>query len=263
MDFRLSKDTHRRGKRQFVSAATQPYEQVALVTGGSRGIGRACCLALADLGYQVVVNYLSNEQAAQSTVDEIERWGGQAKALRADVSEEAQVCQLVAQVQSIGPIAVLVNNAGIVPTRSWQEMDTDNFDHVMANNLRSAFLMTQAVLPEMIKLQSARRIVFMSSLASRTGGGISVAYAASKGGMESMMHYYANHLLSEGITVNAIAPALIATDVFPNIKTISTANLPMGRAGQPEEVADVLTLLIHGGYITGQTIHLNAGRYMT
>jgi 3-oxoacyl-[acyl-carrier protein] reductase len=258
---------HRRNKQQgitqLINATTKLQQQVALVTGGSRGIGRACCIALANLGYRVIVNYLSNELAAQSTVDEIQHLGGQAKALRADVSQEEQISQLVAQIQAIGPIAVLVNNAGIVPTRSWRDINANNFDHVIANNLRSAFLMTQAVLPEMTKLQGARRIIFMSSLASRTGGGISVAYAASKGGMESMMRYYANHLLDEGITVNAIAPAMIETDVFPNIKTINPASLPLGRVGQPEEVADVLTLLINGGYITGQTIHLNAGRYMT
>jgi 3-oxoacyl-[acyl-carrier protein] reductase len=250
----------------MVHGAVNTAPRVALVTGGSRGIGRACCELLAGMGYAVAVNYRERSDAAADVVAGIVRDGGQAAAFAADVSDEKAVKGMVGAVEERwGPISVLINNAGIAPRVDVHEITAAQFDHVLANNLRSSYLVTQSVLPGM--LQSGKllpkRIIFMSSLAARDGGGISVAYAASKAGQEGLTHHYAKVLMKHGITVNAIAPALIATDIFPDASNLEVQALPLSRVGQPRDVAEVAAMLVRNPYITGQTLRVDAGRYMT
>jgi 3-oxoacyl-[acyl-carrier protein] reductase len=235
----------------------------AIVTGGSRGLGRAAALALADLGCPVTVNYLRNEAAAQAVVDEISAKAGRAIAVKADVSREDDVRELLDRARgAFGPAAILINNAGIGPVRDMSELAVADFDQVISANLRSAFLVTQAALPDMLTTKWGR-LVFMSSLAARVGGVISAPYAASKAGAEGLMHYYATHLLKHGITSNAIAPAFIETDMFNGVNIPPKEQLPLGRMGRAEEVGMVVQTLVLCEFMTGQTIHLNGGRYQT
>jgi 3-oxoacyl-[acyl-carrier protein] reductase len=237
--------------------------QPAIVTGGSRGLGRAAALALADLGCPVTVNYRHNETAAQAVVNEISAKSGRAIAVRADVSRENDVRKLVDQARdAFGPTGILINNAGIGPVRDVSELTVADFDQVISANLRSAFIMTQAALPDMLDMGWGR-LVFMSSLAARVGGVISAPYAASKAGAEGLMHYYATHLLRHGVTSNAIAPAFIETDMFSGVKIPPKEQLPLGRMGRPDEVGMIVQTLVLCEFMTGQTIHLNAGRYQT
>lgn len=239
--------------------ATRPV----LVTGGSRGLGRAIAIALAAHGHPVVVNYQRRADAAAEVVDAIERAGGHALAVAADVGDPAGVEALFdAARDAFGPPAIVVNNAGIGPRATVDEITLAGFDDVIAANLRSAFMVTQAALPAMRAAQWGR-LVFLSSTAARIGGIVSPAYAASKAGMEGLMHYYATHLLKDGITANAVAPALVATDMVAGIAPPPPAALPLGRFGRPEEVSAVVELLVACEYITGQTIQVNAGRYHT
>lgn len=240
------------------AAAARP----ALVTGASRGLGRGIAIALAALGHPVVVNYRAQADAAQDTVATIVAAGGRACAIAADVSQHAEVARLVAAARAaFGPIAIAVNNAGIGPRRSIDDITLADFDAVIAANLRSSFMVTQAVVPDMRALGYGR-LLFLSSTAARIGGIISPAYAASKAGMEGLMHFYATHLQKDGITANAIAPALIETDMVSGVVP-STASMPLGRFGRVEEVNIVAQMLVQCEYMTGQTIQVNAGRYHT
>ncbi len=238
---------------------TNSLSRVALVTGGSRGLGRALSMTLAELGYTVAVNYVSRADAAEQTVSAIKAAGGAAVALQADVSDQAAATRLVREAEALGELHVLVNNAGIGPVASFDELDATRWRAVMAANLDSAWYVTQAALPGM-RNRNAGRIVFLSSIASRTGGVISAAYAASKAGVEGLMHYCAAQLLQDGITANAIAPAFVESDMT---RQLSATGLPLGRKGRPEEVGNVLKMIVETEYLSGQTIHLNAGRYQT
>jgi 3-oxoacyl-[acyl-carrier protein] reductase len=237
--------------------------QPAIVTGGSRGLGRAAALALADLGCPVTVNYLNNEIAAQAVVDEISANSGRALAVRADVTREDEVRKLIDRARdAFGSAGILINNAGIGPVRDVSDLTVADFDQVISANLRSAFIMTQAALPDMLDMEWGR-LIFMSSLAARVGGVISAPYAASKAGAEGLMHYYATHLLKYRVTSNAIAPAFIETDMFSGIQIPPKEQLPLGRMGRPDEVGIIVQALVLCEFMTGQTIHLNAGRYQT
>ena len=238
--------------------------KTALVTGGSRGLGRAMCVALAELGYRVAVNYVEQRDAALHTAALIEQTGGSAQVFQADVSRASDAERLVGETHAtLGPIDVLVNNAGIAPPSDPFGLDAAGWSHVMKANLDSAFFVTRAVIPGMRERRHGR-LVFMSSLAAHTGGVVSAAYAASKAGLEGMMHYYATHLLRHGITSNAIAPAYIESEMVADHSVFGApANAPLGRKGRPEELASVLKLLVTTEFVTGQTIHINAGRYHT
>lgn len=241
----------------------QSTDRHALVTGASRGIGRAIAITLARMGSPVTVNYLRNAEAAQETVALIQSEGGRAHALQADVSNPDDVGRLVdAARQAFGPVAILVNNAGIGHRVSVFNNPIEDFDATFTANVRSAFLMTQAVLPDMRGLNFGR-LIFLSSTAARTGGVISTAYATSKAALVGMMHHYAASLMQWKITANAIAPAFIDTDIFEGIPTPLVESLPMERMGRPEEIAEVARMIVACGYMTGQTIQVNAGRYMT
>jgi 3-oxoacyl-[acyl-carrier protein] reductase len=236
---------------------------VALVTGGGRGIGRAISLALARAGADVAVNYRERREDADSAVREIQNMGRRAAAIQADVSRGAEVTELVRAVESqLGPIEILVNNAGKILIQSIEQMREQDWNDMIAVNLTSCFLVTQAVLPGM-RARHWGRIINISSVAAQAGSVVGVHYAASKAGMLGLTRSYARVLAKEGITVNAITPALIATEMVVSNPVAKPDMIPIGRFGEIEEVADVVSMLARNAYITGQTINVNGGYYMS
>jgi 3-oxoacyl-[acyl-carrier protein] reductase len=237
--------------------------KVALVTGASRGIGRATALALAKAGADVAVNFLSREVEAHEVRSSIEAVGRRALAIKADVSKAREVSRLVETVESgLGSIGILVNNAGISRPQPLTDITEQDWDDVLTVNLKSMFLVTQAVLGGMRK-RAWGRIINLSSVAAQTGGVIGPHYAASKAGALGLTHSYATLLAREGITVNAIAPALIATEMVTSNPKARPDLIAVGRFGTVEEVAEIVVLLASNGYITGQTINVNGGWYMS
>ncbi len=236
--------------------------KVALVTGASRGIGRQVALALARQGAFIAVNYLKNDDEANKVVSEITDCGSKGLAVRADVSKGDEVARMMEAVgRRFGPARILVNNAGIARPRSIEEIGAREWDETIEVNLKSAFLVTQAALPAM-RAGGWGRIINISSAAAQVGGIVGPHYAASKAGLIGLTHYYASRLFKEGITVNAIAPALIETDMVTKDLTARPDLIPIGRFGTVDEVADVVVMLAKNGYITGQTINVNGGRYL-
>jgi 3-oxoacyl-[acyl-carrier protein] reductase len=230
---------------------------VALVTGGSRGIGAAIALALAELGAAVAVNYRERVDDAEAVVARIKSGGGRAMSAAADVSQAAAVTAMVEQVaKTLGPIDILVNNAGIAIPRGVDDLTESDFDRTILVNLKSAFLCTRAVLPSM-RARQWGRIVNISSGAARGAGGIGPHYNASKAGMEGLTRGYAARLVKEGITVNAVAPSLIETDMMRGRTDL--ARIPLGRMGQADEVAQAVAMVLGNSYMTGQTIALSGG----
>jgi 3-oxoacyl-[acyl-carrier protein] reductase len=237
--------------------------KIALVTGGSRGIGRAAAVALAKAGADVVVNFIHRETEAKAVCVELEAVGRRALAVKADVSNAAEVARLVETVEKgLGSIGILVNNAGISRPQPLSEITEQDWDDVLTVNLKSMFLVTQAVLPGM-RQRKWGRIINLSSVAAQLGGVIGPHYAASKAGAIGLTHSYAALLAKEGITANAIAPALIETEMITSNPKAQPALIPVGRFGTVEEVADAVVMLACNGYITGQTISINGGWYMT
>ena len=247
----------------MASIAESLQDKVALVTGGSRGIGKATALALAKAGASVAINYKTRVAEAEAVCVEIKSQGGQAVAVPADVSVAEEVARMVQKVgEALGPVAILVNNAGISRLQPFDQISERDWDDVLAANLKSVFLVTQAVLPSM-RVAKWGRIVNLSSVAAQTGGVIGPHYAASKAGIHGLTHSYASLLAKEGITVNAIAPALIETDMMRDNPRARPDLIPVGRFGTVDEVADVVVTLAANGYITGQTINVNGGWYMS
>ncbi|MFM0648559.1 3-oxoacyl-ACP reductase FabG [Paraburkholderia bryophila] len=237
--------------------------KVALITGGSKGIGRAIALEYGKQGIAVALTYVSDEDAAHDVVQEIESDGGRAKALRADVCDESSVKAMVATARdAFGQIDILVNNAGITMPKPWQDVSTDDWNTIVSTNLTSAFLATQEVVPEMVS-RGWGRVIILSSVAAQLGGVVGPHYAASKAGLIGLAHGYASVLAKTGVTVNAIAPALIETGMLAGNPNIKRELIPVGRFGEPGEVADVAVLLASNGYMTGQTINVNGGWYMS
>jgi 3-oxoacyl-[acyl-carrier protein] reductase len=233
--------------------------KVALVTGGSRGIGRAIAVSLAEAGAAVAINYRERAKEAASVVEAITKSGGRAMAAAADVSQSKAVADMVASVgRELGPIDVLVNNAGVGLVRSVDDLTEADFDLTIAVNLKSVFLCTQAVLPGM-RAKRWGRIVNISSGAARGAGGVGPHYNASKAGMEGMTRGYAARLVKEGITVNAVAPSLIETDMVRQGLASAASRIPLGRFGTSEECAQVVMMLIGNAYMTGQTVALSGG----
>jgi 3-oxoacyl-[acyl-carrier protein] reductase len=235
--------------------------KVALVTGGSRGIGKAIALALAKAGLAVAVNYRERGNEAASVVEAIHRSGGRAVAIAADVSIAGAVQSMVREVEDrLGPNDILVNNAGMAAIRGLDDITEEDFDRTIAVNLKSAFLCTQAVVPGMRKRRWGR-IVNISSIGARAGAStVSIAYGASKAGLEGLTRAYAVRLAQEGVTVNAVAPGLIDTEMGkPLIEAGVAARSPVGRAGTGDEIARAVMFLIGDGYITGQTLAVNGG----
>jgi len=230
--------------------------RVTLVTGASRGIGRAIALALAERGAAVAVNFQTRAEDADAVVAQIRAAGGRAIAARADVSIGAQVKEMAARAAGeLGPVDVLVNNAGVAIGGAREE----DFDRGIAVNLKSAFLCTEAVLPGMVERRWGR-IVNISSGAARGAGLLGVVYNASKAGLEGLTRGYASRVAKDGVTVNAIAPGPVDTDMGAPLKAGGVeARIPIGRMGQAEEVAEATVMVIGNGFITGQTIAVNGG----
>lgn len=236
-------------------------DRVALVTGGSRGIGKAIAVALAEAGAAVAVNYRVRATEAEAIADVICKSGARAAAFGADVSARSAVEAMVVEIERrLGAIDILVNNAGMASIRGLEQITEEDFDRTMAVNLKSAFLCTQAVLPGM-RARRWGRVVNISSIGARLGSGsISIAYAAAKAGLEGLTRGYALRLAAEGITVNAIAPGLIDTEMGrPLIEAGVPARIPVGRPGTGEEIAQAVLLLVGNGYMTGQTVAVNGG----
>jgi 3-oxoacyl-[acyl-carrier protein] reductase len=237
--------------------------KVALVTGASLGIGRAIAQGLAKAGADMGVNYLRHRAEADEACELIRRLGRRALAVQADVSKSVEVARLVKAVEEgLGPIEILVNNSGITRPQPLEGIREEDWDELINVNLKSAFLVTQQVLPGM-RARHWGRIINISSVAAHTGGVVGPHYAASKAGMLGLTHSYAGLLAREGITVNAIAPALVYTQMVAANPRARADLIPVGRYGKVEEVADVAVMLAGNGYITGQTFNVDGGWYMS
>jgi 3-oxoacyl-[acyl-carrier protein] reductase len=237
--------------------------KVALVTGSSRGIGRAIAEALAVAGADVAINYRQRASEAEAVEFQIRQIGRRSVCIQADVSVANDVARLVEEtVSSLGPIDILVNNAGIARPQPIEEITEQDWDEIIATNLKSCFLVTQAVLPGM-RIRKWGRIINLSSVAAQVGGVVGPHYASSKAGIHGLTHYYAQRLAKEGITVNAIAPALVETEMVTSNPNARPGIIPVGRFGLPNEVSQVAVMLARNGYLTGQTINVNGGWYMS
>jgi 3-oxoacyl-[acyl-carrier protein] reductase len=234
-------------------------DRVALVTGASRGIGRAVALALAECGAKIAVNFRSRAHEAEAVVAAIEARGGKAVAVAADVSVAAAVEAMLTTVAAqLGPVDLLINNAGVAIHRNIDDLSETDFDRTIATNLKSAFLCTRAVVPGMRERRFGR-IVNISSGAARGAGVVGVHYNASKAGLEGLTRGYAARLAQYGITVNAVAPSLIDTEMMQGAANEAVQRIPVGRKGMPEEVAQAVVMVTANPYMTGQTVQLNGG----
>lgn len=220
-------------------------------------------MALARAGADIVLNFRSRAAEAQAAEAEIRAIGRRCVAIRADVSIAGDVANLIQDAErQIGALDILVNNAGIARAQAIEEITEQDWDELIAANLKSCFLVTQAVLHGMRKRKWGR-IINISSVAAQVGGIVGPHYAASKAGMHGLTHYYATHLAKEGITANSVAPALIETEMLLDNPNRRPDLFPVGRFGRPEEVADVVVMLASNGFITGQTINVNGGWFMS
>lgn len=242
--------------------------KVALVTGASRGIGKSIALLLASCGADIAINYAGNTEAAEKTKGEVEALGRKAIVIQTDVADiEACEAMLAEVVEKLGRIDILVNNAGITRDVLLMRMKEADWDAVISTNLKSVFNCTKAALKYMMKARSGR-IVNISSVVGATGNVGQANYAAAKAGILGFTKATAKEVATRGITVNAVAPGFIATDmtavlpekVVENLK----ANIPMGRLGEPEDIAKAVAFLVsdEAAYITGQTLHVNGGMFM-
>jgi len=243
--------------------------KVVLVTGGSRGIGRAVAIRLAQGGAKIAFSYLSNHDAAQDVLGELKGGGAHAMAVAGDVGVAADVERLVsATLEAFGRIDVLVNNAGITRDTLLMRMSEEDWDAVLDTNLKSTFLMTKAVVRGMLR-QRAGRIVNITSVSGILGNAGQANYAASKAGMIGFTRSVAREVASRGITVNAVAPGFIETDIWASVSEAARATIlnmaPLGTIGHPEDVAEAVAFLASDAarYITGQTLNVDGGLVMS
>jgi 3-oxoacyl-[acyl-carrier protein] reductase len=237
--------------------------KVGLVTGGSRGIGAAVALALAGAGADLAINYRARSEDAEKVCAEIRTLGRRVLGIQADVSQSDQVKRMVAQIErELGAVQILVNNAGMARQIRLEDIAEADWDEHINVNLKSAFLVTQAVLPQMRALRWGR-IINISSTAAQTGGLVGPHYAASKAGMLGLAHSYAALLAKEGITANTVCPALVETEMLRANPRATSSVIPIGRFGAVEEVASVVLMLADNAYMTGQTVNANGGWYMS
>jgi 3-oxoacyl-[acyl-carrier protein] reductase len=234
--------------------------RVALVSGGSGGVGRALVLGLAADGAAVAVGYGTSQDAAEALAGEVVAAGGRAVAIGADLSDPAAAAQLVDVAErALGPVDVLVANHGVATRLGWYEVGVEDWDTAVAVNLRAPFLLAQRVLPGM-RERGWGRILFVSSVAAFTGGIVGPHYAASKAGLHGLTHFLAARVAGDGVTVNAIAPALIErTGMLPGSPEELAARVPVGRLGRPEEVADLALAMLRNGYLTSEVVGLDGG----
>lgn len=236
--------------------------RVALVTGGSGGIGRAVVLRLAAEGAAVAVGYAASAQAAERLASEIVAQGGRALAVGADLRRTESSSELVDAVEAaLGPVDILVSNAGLGRRQTLEEVRSEDFDEMVAVNLRAPFLLAQRTVPGMRERRFGR-VLFMSSIAAFTGGIVGPHYAASKAGLHGLTHFLAARLAPFGVTVNAIAPALITeTGMLPGDPEELRQQIPVGRLGRPEEVADLALAVLRNPYLTNQVVSLDGGMH--
>lgn len=244
----------------------QLKEKVAVVTGASRGIGKAAALALASQGAKVVVNYARSSEAAEATVNEITQAGAEAIALQADVSQAEAVDDLIkATLDKFGRIDVLVNNAGITKDTLLLRMKPEQWQAVIDLNLTGVFLCTKAVSKTMLKQRSGR-IINIASVAGQMGNPGQANYSAAKAGVIGFTKTVAKELANRGVTVNAVAPGFIETDMTEDLKSDDIIKfIPLGRYGKPEEVAGTIRFLAAdpaAAYITGQVFNVDGGMVM-
>lgn len=237
--------------------------KVALVTGGNRGIGRAIAHALADAGVDVGFCYHQRRDEAMAVREAIEAAGRRAFVAQADVSSPDDVVRLVSGVErALGPVDIVVNNAGVIRPQAMEDVTERDWDEIVDVNLKSAFLVTQAVVGGM-RARRWGRIINLSSVAAQLGGVVGPHYAAAKAGLFGLTHSYATLLARDGVTANTIAPALVETEMVTSNPRARPDLLPVGRFGAVDEVAGVAVLLARNGYITGQTFNVNGGWYMS
>lgn len=240
--------------------------KVALVTGGSRGIGRAICLKLAEMGFHVLVNYVSNQKAAEETLESIKSMNGSGELLRFDVSDAGEAKAAITGWQESNPedyIEVFVNNAGIRKDNLLIWMEEAEWDSVMGTNLKGFFNLCHLLLQPMI-IKKKGRIVSVASLSGLKGLPGQVNYSAAKGGLISATKALAQEIARKNITVNAVAPGYVASDMTSELdESTLKKTIPMGRFGRPEEVAAVVGFLVseEASYITGECISINGGLY--
>lgn len=242
--------------------------KIALVTGAGRGIGRSVALALGSAGAKVVVNYNSSEEAAREVVGAIESDGGEARAIKADVSKPDEVDEMVnTLVKEWGRIDILVNNAGIARDNLMMRMSQEEWDAVMDTNLRSAYFCSRAVLRPMLRNRWGR-IISISSVVGLTGNVGQANYAAAKAGLIGFTKSLAREVGSRNITANAVAPGFIQTDITAglsdDIKAAALKNIPAEKFGEPEDVANVVLFLASdlAAYVTGQVVNVDGGMVM-
>jgi 3-oxoacyl-[acyl-carrier protein] reductase len=244
-------------------ATGNPFgNKVALITGASGGIGQAVARRLAHSGASVALAYGATAKPAQKLADELAAGGGHALAVGADLRRPEAPAELLAEIEpKLGAIDVLVAAAGIGHRQAFEEVSIEDFDETIAVNLRAPFLLAQHTLPGM-RARGFGRVLFVSSVAAFTGGIVGPHYAASKAGLHGLTHFLAARVAGDGVTVNAIAPALITeTRMLPGEPDELKARVPVGRLGKPDEVADLALAMLRNPYMTSQVVSLDGGMY--
>lgn len=245
----------------------KPLEgKVAIVTGGSRGIGAEIARELAKNGAKVAINYQSNVDSANKIVDEIEKLGGVSAAIQCDVANSEDATRLIEEtIEHFGKVDILVNNAGITRDRTFRRMSAEEWNEVIDVNLNSIFHTTNAAINHMLE-QKFGRIINISSIIGQAGGFGQTNYSASKAGMLGFTKSLALETARNGITVNAVCPGFIATEMVAampeNVLENMISKIPMQRLGQTEEIAEAVLYLTQAKYVTGQAINVNGGLYM-
>jgi 3-oxoacyl-[acyl-carrier protein] reductase len=234
--------------------------RIALVTGASGGIGAELSRRLAESGAALALHYASNEEAASGLAAEIESAAGRALTFGADLGDASAPERLVTEVErALGPVDVLAANAGLSRPGSWEDVDAQAFDETLAVNLRAPYLLARRVLPGMLE-RGYGRILFTSSVAALTGGIVGPHYASSKAGLHGLTHFLASRVAADGVTVNAIAPALIEdTGMLPGDPGELARAVPVGRLGKAAEVADLALAMLRNGYLTSKVVMLDGG----